>query len=74
MKITDYDIIEGADRVDLVKRVKAATVAGWEILGTPQLAVGGDYWWQGMAKKFDPHEGEEWIKEPGFAGRWEKVT
>lgn len=74
MKITDYEIIEGTDRQDLVKRVKAAVLAGWEIIGPPQLAAGGDYWWQAMAKKFDPHEGQVWIKEPGSPGRWEKVA
>lgn len=74
MKITDYEIVEGVDRQDLVKRVKVLAVGGWEIIGPPQLAAGGDYWWQAMAKKFDPHEGQVWVKEPGCLGRWENVT
>jgi hypothetical protein len=73
MEITDYDIIEGGEREELVRRVKAAALQGWEILGIPQRAAGGDYWWQGMAKKFNPHEGEVWVKQRGFPGRWEKV-
>jgi hypothetical protein len=76
MKITDYEIIEGTDRQDLVKRVKAAAVAGWETFGQPQLVAGGDIgriWWQAMVKKFDPHAGEVWVKEPGQPGCWEKI-
>jgi hypothetical protein len=74
MRITDYEIIDGTDRQDLVKRVKAAALAGWEIIGPPQVALAGDCWWQAMAKKNDPHAGEVWIKDPGFPGRWEKIT
>jgi hypothetical protein len=28
--------------------------------------------WQAMVKKFDPHAGEVWLKDPGRLGQWVK--
>lgn len=70
MKIVDYEIVNGTDRQDLVKMVRKGIAEGWEILGTPQLCLGGDYWWQAMVKRFDPHEGKVWLKLEGKRGQW----
>jgi hypothetical protein len=72
MKVTDYRIMQADTRVGLVKLVKEGLAEGWEILGVPQRE--GESWWHAMVKKFDSHEGRVWVKEPGFPGRWEKVT
>jgi len=73
MKVTDYQIVNGQTRSDLVREVKAGIYDGWEILGAPQLAAGGDYWWQAMFKRLDPHEGQVWVKLEGKRGQWMDV-
>lgn len=70
MKVTDYMIVEGISRSDLVERVRNAIGSDWEILGVPQLAVGGDFWWQAMVRKFDPHAGKVFVRIPGKQGHW----
>jgi hypothetical protein len=74
MKITDYTLVvaESADEMRLAVMAKVAD--GWEVHGGPLLLQKPVKFWQAMVKKFDPHEGQVWIKEPGFPGRWEKAT
>jgi hypothetical protein len=76
MKIEDYAVIVAGPVEDLVGAVKLKVKEGWELCG-PLVVVStgqGTELYQVLVKKFDPHAGEAWVKQPGFPGRWEKVN
>lgn len=73
MKIMDYKLLVAQTAEDLRQDVLALAREGWEVHGPPQLRQVPFEMWQAMVKKFDLHEGQVWVKEPGFPGRWEKV-
>jgi hypothetical protein len=70
MKITDYKILVAPEIEGLEAEVKTFILEGWEVYG-PMLFHGRRLdFCQPMVKKFDPHEGQVWVKVPGERGAW----
>jgi len=74
MKVTDYMVVTAGTTASLRLEILTMIGDGWEIYGGPMLLQKPVEFSQAMVKKFDPHAGEVWVKEPGLAGRWEKAT
>lgn len=72
MKTTDYKILMAESVEALRSEVLAGTAEGWEVYGGPMLLQKPVRFLQCLVKKFDPHEGKVWVKEPGIPGQWVK--
>ena len=73
MRVTDYMVVSAGSAELLRVEVLKLSGEGWEVYGGPLLLQKPVGLFQAMVKKFDPHAGMVWVKEPGAPGRWEKV-